>query len=265
MATLPNNPPKLIVGLGNPGPEYQFTRHNVGVWFVHSLARRYGGEFKLEKKFQGELAEIVVNGHKVRLLFPTTFMNLSGQSVRAVCDYYQIEVEEILVAHDELDLPVGEMRLKFSGGHGGHNGLRDTSQHMGKDYWRLRMGVDHPGNKKQVSNYLTKNKTPRKEEELILVGIEKVINIFEKLMQEGYEKTMHELHQKELSPEQQAEEEKRIAAKKAKKEAWLKKKAEANAEKKSVEKKSNEKKIEKNLTNKTVLQLAMEKAKREEE
>jgi len=230
MATLPNFPPKLVVGLGNPGPEYQYTRHNVG-------------------------------GRKVRLLFPTTFMNLSGQSVRAVCDYYQIDVQEILVAHDELDLPVGEMRLKFSGGHGGHNGLRDTSQHMSKDYWRLRIGVDHPGNKKQVSNYLTKNKTPRKEEELILVGIEKVIQNFEKLMQDGYEKTMHILHQKELSPEQQVAEEKKLAAKKAKKEAWLKKKAEANAQKKLDDKNNTEK----NLTNKTVLQLALEKAKREEE
>ena len=256
MTIIPINPPKLIVGLGNPGAEYQYTRHNVGAWFVHALANKYGGEFKTERKFQGELAEIVVKGHKVRLLFPTTFMNLCGQSVRAVCDYYQIDAEGILVAHDELDLPVGEMRLKFSGGHGGHNGLRDTSQHMGKDYWRLRVGVDHPGNKKQVSNYLTKNKTPRKEEELILVGIEKVLNVFEKLMDDGYEKTMYELHQKKLTDEQQAEEEKRIAAKKAKKKAWLKKKAEANAEKKSNQN---------NLTNKTVLQLALEKAKREEE
>ncbi len=264
MSILPNNPPKLIVGLGNPGAEYQYTRHNVGVWFVHSLARRYGADFKLEKKFQGEIAEIVIKGHKIRLLFPITFMNLSGQSVRAVCDYYQIEPEEILVAHDELDLAVGDMRLKFSGGHGGHNGLRDTSQHMGKDYWRLRIGVDHPGNKKQVSNYLTKNKTPRKEEELILVGIDKVVKLFEKLMHEGYEKTMHTLHQKALSPEELAEEEKRLAAKKAKKEAWLKKKAEANAEKKQNAKKPDNIK-EKNLINKTVLQLAMEKAKREEE
>jgi len=265
MAVIPNNPPKLIVGLGNPGSEYQYTRHNVGVWFVHALAKHYGVEFKAERKFYGELAEIVLKGQKIRLLFPTTFMNLSGQSVRAVCDYYHIDPEDVLIAHDELDLPVGEMRLKFSGGHGGHNGLRDSSQHIGKDYWRLRIGVDHPGNKKQVSNYLTKNKTPRKEESLILVGIEKVIKLFEKLMQDGYEKTMHVLHQKELTPEQQAEEDKRIAAKKAKKEAWLKKKAAANAEKQLKEKDSFSKRDNKNLGNKTALQMALEKAKREEE
>lgn len=252
-----NRVPKLIVGLGNPGDEYKFTRHNVGVWFVHSLARRYGVTLKADKKFHGEIAEIVVKGHKIRLLFPTTYMNLSGVAVRAMCDYYQIDSEQVLVAHDELDLPAGVMRLKFAGGHGGHNGLRDTAQHIGKDYWRLRIGVDHPGNKKQVSNYLTKNKTPQKEEELILVGIEKVLNSFEYLLEHGYEKTMLKLHAKELTPEQIKEKELKVKAAKEKKEQYLKKKALAKDLHKEQKPLSS--------TNKTILQLALEKAQREEE
>jgi PTH1 family peptidyl-tRNA hydrolase len=206
---LPKSKPKLVVGLGNPGEEYKYTRHNVGAWFVHALGHRYGAIFRADKKFQGELSEVVVKGYKVRLLFPTTFMNLCGVSIRAVCDYYQIEPEEVLVAHDELDLDVGDIRLKFSGGHGGHNGLRDTSQHLGKDYWRLRIGVGHPGNKKQVSNFLTKNKTPRKEEEIILVGIENMVKDFEYLMSEGYEKTMHKLHSKESALDKEKTENKK--------------------------------------------------------
>ncbi|MBT8141549.1 MAG: aminoacyl-tRNA hydrolase [Gammaproteobacteria bacterium] len=263
MKKIPDNKPKLIVGLGNPGDEYRYTRHNVGAWFVHALARKFGASFKADRKFQGEVAEIIVKGHKLRLLFPTTYMNLSGQSVRAVADYYNIEPEEILVAHDELDLPAGHMRLKFSGGHGGHNGLRDTSQHMGKDYWRLRIGVDHPGNRKQVTNYLIHQKTPREDEEQILVGIEKVIKLLDNLLEDGYEKTMHVLHQKELSPEQLAEEEQRQARKKAKKEAWLNRKAEANQEK-ARDKSSPNKQI-KDIGNKTAIQLALEKARHEEE
>lgn len=264
---LSNKKPKLVVGLGNPGEEYQYTRHNVGAWFVHALARRYGAVFKADKKFKGELAEIVVKGYKVRLLFPTTFMNLSGVSVRSVCDYYHIEPQEILVAHDELDLAVGDIRLKFSGGHGGHNGLRDTAQHMGKDYWRLRIGVDHPGNKKQVSNYLTKNKTPRKEEEMILVALEKAIDNFEYILVEGYEKAMHQLHSKVLS---EAELKEKELKKQKYKELQDKKKAEA------LVKKSSESSTKPSATGKpapkksasgqakTALQLALEKAQRDE-
>jgi len=244
-----NKRPKLIVGLGNPGEEYQYTRHNVGAWFVHALARKYSSSFKAEKKFQGEIADILVNGRKIRLLFPTTYMNLSGVSIRAVCDYYDIEQEEVLVVHDELDLPVGEMRLKFSGGHGGHNGLRDTAQHIGKKFWRLRIGVDHPGNKKMVSNYLTSKKTPREDEELILTGIKKVLDDFEYLLDEGYEKTMQKWHSK---PEKT----------KAEKVAGSKK--QLSDKSKSI----SESKTTKNIhvaKSKTSLQLAMEKARHQEE
>ena len=263
-----NRTPKLIVGLGNPGEEYKLTRHNVGVWFVHALARCYGAVMKADKKFHGDVAEIIVKGHKIRLLFPTTYMNLSGVAVRAMCDYYQIDSDQILVAHDELDLPVGVMRLKFSGGHGGHNGLRDTAQHVGKDYWRLRIGVDHPGNKKQVSNYLTKNKTPTKEEELILVGIEKTLNIFEYLLSDGYEKAMLKLHAKELTLEQLKEKEIKEKTAKEKKEKYLaaKKLASSNKDKSNpTSLKNSSGNSMANLSNKTALQLALEKAQNEEE
>lgn len=256
---VPNKKPKLIVGLGNPGPEYKYTRHNVGAWFVHALAHKYNAVFKADKKFHGDVAEIVIKGHKVRLLFPTTFMNLSGISVRSVCDYYQIDPEEVLVAHDELDLDVGDVRLKFSGGHGGHNGLRDSAQHIGKNYWRLRIGVGHPGNKKQVSNFLTKNKTPDKEEEMILVGIEKMLKLFEYLMTEGYEKTMLKLHSKELTAEQLKQKEQKA---RQQKEIREKRKAEKAI---SQEQNTDTGKVVKTALPKTALQLAMEKAIREEE
>jgi peptidyl-tRNA hydrolase, PTH1 family len=145
----------LIVGLGNPGPDYAATRHNVGFWLVDSLAERGGAVFKAEGRFHGELCRLTLDGCDLRLLKPATYMNHSGRSVAAVARYFEIPPERILIAHDELDLPVGTMRLKQGGGHAGHNGLRDTVACLGtRDFWRLRIGIDHPGDRSLVTPYV---------------------------------------------------------------------------------------------------------------
>jgi len=142
---------RLIVGLGNPGSEYQNTRHNAGFWFVDRLADEYREPFRLEKKFFGEICKVSITGQPCWLLKPMTYMNKSGQSLAAIASYYKIEPQNILVAHDELDHDAGSTRLKLGGGHAGHNGLRDIISAIGtKDFYRLRLGIGHPGNKKQV-------------------------------------------------------------------------------------------------------------------
>jgi PTH1 family peptidyl-tRNA hydrolase len=143
---------RAVVGLGNPGAEYERTRHNAGFWFVDRLAAR--GSFRVESKFQGELAKLRIGGQDLLLLKPATFMNRSGQAAQALATFYKIAPEQILVAHDELDLPPGTARLKRGGGHGGHNGLRSLHQHLGENYARLRIGIGHPGHKDQVLDYV---------------------------------------------------------------------------------------------------------------
>ncbi|MET0013840.1 MAG: aminoacyl-tRNA hydrolase [Sedimenticola sp.] len=150
-----STPIRLIVGLGNPGAQYDETRHNAGFWFVDLVARRHGGMFKSETKFHGQTCRVRIDGRECWLLKPSTFMNRSGQAVSALANYFKIHIEEVLVAHDELDIPAGSIRLKKGGGHGGHNGLRDIVSAMGgKDFWRLRIGIDHPGNARQVVDYV---------------------------------------------------------------------------------------------------------------
>ena len=145
----------LIVGLGNPGPDYAATRHNVGFWLADALAARFGQVFKVEGRFHGELCRLTVGGCDLRLLKPGTYMNHSGRSVAAVARYFEIPPERILIAHDELDLPVGTARLKQGGGHAGHNGLRDSIACLGtRDFWRLRIGIDHPGDRSLVTGYV---------------------------------------------------------------------------------------------------------------
>ncbi len=152
---------RLVVGLGNPGAEYAETRHNAGFWFCEQLARQLGVGLARESRFQGFAA--FARGENLWLLEPQTFMNRSGQSVRALAQFYRILPAEMLVVHDELDLPPGQMRLKFGGGLGGHNGLKDISAHLGtQDYWRLRVGIGHPGDRNEVINYVLK--PPRREE-----------------------------------------------------------------------------------------------------
>jgi PTH1 family peptidyl-tRNA hydrolase len=186
-------PLRIIVGLGNPGPEHQVTRHNVGFWFVDLLARRHGGEFRDYRKYSGETARVTIEGRELILLKPTTYMNRSGLSVRQVSDFYKIVPEDILVAHDELDLPVGNVRLKNGGGHGGHNGLRDTIAHIGENFWRLRLGIGHPGNKADVIDYVL-TRAPRVEEELILEAVSTAADSVPLILEQGAERAMTKLH-----------------------------------------------------------------------
>ena len=148
---------KAIVGLGNPGAKYDATRHNAGFWFVEEVARQCGGQFRPEAKFHGELARVQVAGDEVWLLKPATYMNRSGLAVQALARFYKLAPEAILVAHDELDLPVGTVRLKRGGGHGGHNGLKDIIKALGsREFGRLRIGIDHPGERNAVVDYVLK-------------------------------------------------------------------------------------------------------------
>ena len=148
-------PLTLIVGLGNPGSGYAETRHNVGFWFVDRLAEAAGARFRPESRFSGELADATLAGERVRLLKPNTFMNLSGQAVAALVRFYRFEPASILVVHDDLDLPAGEVRLKVGGGHGGHNGLRDIVARLGsRDFVRLRFGIGHPGHREGVTGHV---------------------------------------------------------------------------------------------------------------
>ena len=154
---------RLIVGLGNPGAEYAETRHNAGFWLCERLARELGASFARESRYHGFVAKARLDGEDLWLLMPQTFMNRSGQSVQALMHFYRIEPAEMLVVHDELDIPPGQLRLKFGGGLGGHNGLKDITGHLGtQDYWRLRVGIGHPGDRNEVVNYVLK--PPRKEE-----------------------------------------------------------------------------------------------------
>lgn len=146
---------KLIAGLGNPGAEYARTRHNAGAWFVQQLAANYRAVFHYERKFLGQVTQITVNKFPVWLLEPSCFMNLSGKSVLSISKFYKILPQQILIAHDELNYPAGITRFRFSGGHGGHNGLRDIMRCLGsKDFYRLRIGIGHPGCKKRVRSYV---------------------------------------------------------------------------------------------------------------
>jgi peptidyl-tRNA hydrolase, PTH1 family len=163
-----DTPIKLIVGLGNPGQEYDRTRHNAGADFVTELARQASVSLSPEKKFFGLATKAIINNRPVHLLIPTTFMNRSGQAIASLANFYKIEPEEILVAHDELDLEPGIARLKHGGGHGGHNGLRDTISSLGnnKNFARLRLGIGHPGSAKQVVGYVLK-KASQADQQLI--------------------------------------------------------------------------------------------------
>lgn len=148
---------KLFVGLGNPGPEYDATRHNAGFWWIDALAREWKISMAMDKSYHGLVGRTTVHGSTVWLLQPQTFMNLSGKSVAALARFFKVAPQEILVGHDELDIAPGQMKLKFGGSHAGHNGLRDIHAQLGSgDYWRLRLGVGHPGNKAEVVNWVLK-------------------------------------------------------------------------------------------------------------
>nr|WP_218058676.1 aminoacyl-tRNA hydrolase [Gilliamella apicola] len=186
---------KLIVGLANPGNEYAATRHNAGAWFVEQLAERYNKSLKNEQKFFGYTSRINISGHDVRLLVPTTFMNLSGKAVQAMATFYQIKPEEILVAHDELDLNPGIAKLKFGGSHGGHNGLKDIASKLGNNlnFYRLRIGIGHPGDKNKVVGYVL-NKPSKPEQELIDKAIDESLRCTDILLSDGIDVAMNKLH-----------------------------------------------------------------------
>ncbi len=185
----------LIVGLGNPGAEHLQTRHNAGFWFVDALARRYDGQFRGHTRYHGEVCRIQIGAQEVQLLKPQTYMNRSGLSIRALSDYMKIQPEQILVAHDELDLLPGVARFKLGGGHGGHNGLRDTITHIGQNFWRLRLGIGHPGDKSEVIDYVLQ-RASRKEEDLIVEALDAALQQVPVFIEQGAEKAMHALHSK---------------------------------------------------------------------
>lgn len=185
---------KLIVGLGNPGAEYEMTRHNVGFWFADQISSKYSGSFTKETRFNAELSRVFINKKDIRILKPLTFMNKSGQSVGEICRYFKIEPEEILVVHDELDLPPGIAKLKRGGGHGGHNGLRDIIAHLAsKNFLRLRLGIGHPGNSAKVTGHVL-SAPGKHEHNEIENSLDKSIIAFEELLKTDLQKAMHQLH-----------------------------------------------------------------------
>jgi PTH1 family peptidyl-tRNA hydrolase len=183
----------LVVGLGNPGSEYARTRHNAGFWFVDALAEKFGGRFAVNKKLQGELAEIAIGAGRLRLLKPATFMNLSGQAAAATLGFYKLPAERMLVVYDEIDFPPGKIRLKFDGGHAGHNGIRSIIGHVGAAFWRMRIGVGHPGERSEVVNHVLK-RASQADESAIMDTIARGIEIMPTLLRDGPEKAQLELH-----------------------------------------------------------------------
>ncbi|PID46711.1 MAG: aminoacyl-tRNA hydrolase [Proteobacteria bacterium] len=186
---------KLIAGLGNPGAKYDGTRHNAGFWFVDEVARRYNGIFKTESRFSGECCKVNIAGATVWLLKPSTFMNRSGLSVKQLSSFFKISPTEILVAHDELDILPGMVRLKSGGGHGGHNGLRDLHAQIGKEYWRLRIGIGHPGDAKKVADYVLSR--PSASDSIEIRGsIDAAADEVERIVLGDMQKVMNSLHTK---------------------------------------------------------------------
>lgn len=188
-----HSPIRIVVGLGNPGSRYARTRHNAGFWFVDLLAQRHGGAFREERRYHGELAQIELEGRKVLLLKPGTFMNRSGASVRSLAAYLKVPPEAVLVAHDELDLPAGTVRLKRGGGPGGHNGLKDVIAHLGRDFFRLRLGVSHPGHANQVIDYVLQRAAPD-DERAIEEAVARAADVLPVLIAQGDQRAMTRLH-----------------------------------------------------------------------
>lgn len=184
---------KLIIGLRNPGSAYEHTRHNAGGWFTMALAQRHNAHFKIDKKMQAEVADVDIN-HSSKLVLPLTFMNHSGQPARAISQFYRITPNEILVIHDELDLPVGRIKLKTGGGHGGHNGLRDITNQLGSaEFHRLRIGIGHPGHKDLVHQYVL-NKPSVHDRQQIYDAIERGIAVMPLVLSGDIARAMNQLN-----------------------------------------------------------------------
>ena len=184
----------MVVGLGNPGADYENTRHNAGALFVEALARTAGQTLRPEKKYHGLYARIQWQGLDLHLLNPTTFMNRSGLAIKALADFFKIQPHQILIAHDELDLPPGTAKLKKGGGHGGHNGLRDTIAHLGtNDFQRLRIGIGHPGDSRRVTGYVLGRLGKQETEELNAV-IDEVMRVLPDAASGKLPAAMNRLH-----------------------------------------------------------------------
>lgn len=186
----------LIAGLGNPEPRYERTLHNAGFWFADEVARRHSGIFRHEKRFDADVCKVSIAGNEVWIAKPQSYMNLSGAPIRAMLDYYRLEAGQLLVAHDEIDLPAGTVRLKLGGGHGGHNGLRDVIRHCGADFMRLRLGVGHPGHKDQVTAHVLKNASAEIES-AVNRNIGEAADVLPLLVEQGLNAAMKQLHTKD--------------------------------------------------------------------
>jgi len=184
----------LIAGLGNPGNQYAASRHNVGFWFIERLQFSMGFRLTGEKRFKAEVGSVNINGRAVRIMVPNTFMNLSGEALAPLASFYRIPAEQILVIHDELDLAPGTARLKFSGGHGGHNGLRDIVTRLGsRDFTRLRLGIGHPGPNRDVSSYVL-NRPDAHDRMLIEKAVDASLEVLDDVVAGNLDKAMTRLH-----------------------------------------------------------------------
>jgi PTH1 family peptidyl-tRNA hydrolase len=186
---------QMLVGLANPGPEYAQTRHNAGSWFIEELAKRYNCILKPDSKHHGLSGKVIINNQEFKLLIPTTYMNLSGKAVSSLANFYKIPAENILVAHDEMDMEPGIAKIKKGGGHGGHNGLKDIIAKMGnnKEFMRLRVGIGHPGHKDKVTGWVL-GKAPQTDQEKIDAVVDEAVRCIEILAKDGVLKAQNRLH-----------------------------------------------------------------------
>ncbi|MBQ4834520.1 aminoacyl-tRNA hydrolase [Pseudoalteromonas sp. MMG010] len=186
---------QLLVGLANPGPEYANTRHNAGAWFIEQLAARYNCTLKHDPKYHGLTGKVIIQGKEFKLLIPSTYMNLSGKAVSSLANFFKIPVENILVAHDEMDLDPGIAKLKKGGGHGGHNGLKDIIAKMAnqKDFMRLRVGIGHPGHREMVTGWVL-GKAAKDDQEKMDAAVDEAVRCMEILAKDGVLKAQNRLH-----------------------------------------------------------------------
>lgn len=184
---------RALIGLGNPGERYARSRHNAGFWFADRLVAEFGGRFRVERKLYAQGAECAVDGYRLLVFKPTTYMNRSGQAVQAVVNYLRLPLPEVIIAHDDIDLPPGTVRFKRGGGHGGNNGLRDVIGHIGGDFLRLRIGVGHPGHRDEVVGYVL-GRPSTQEQRLIDEALEEALKVWPLLLREGLDKAMQQLH-----------------------------------------------------------------------
>lgn len=190
---MPGTVIQMVAGLGNPGRDYAPTRHNAGFWLVDELARRHGGTWRPETRFKAELARVRIGGAELWLVKPQDFMNRSGGVTAAVANFYKVPAEAVLVAHDELDLPIGAVRLKFGGGSGGHNGLKDLTAHLGEGYWRLRLGIGHPGSRDLVTPFVL-SRASAAEQSVLDDGTRRGADALEQVIAQGAPAVMQSLH-----------------------------------------------------------------------